>query len=438
MSESSERALPARYWHIAISVTDSLADGAIENDLDLAHVKRRLLTPWHAGKAFLIGGQKYPSADAVKSVRVTCTTKPLASYEEASRLEEAKFRALNRGDGLFVVGTPWGNARYAALHDGEDFTSYLLFENAFTPAQQSEPAVGVTTKARALLFLDIVGWSKLTATQIRQFIELALPKLGGIVRERRPLMLNTWGDAIVAVFDSVVDCAETALKLCAFFLNAKGTDGVVDGMNARVGLHVGEVFWTTNPVTDHVDVFGPAVHTAARLEPVTAAGHAFCTATFASALAETSGEAPRAHSVGRISLAKGYGTQEVFVVLPRGAKAPAAGQFAPAQAASHDELADLGQRLAAKKVAGKSVLMWLDAAATDASVKSPTSLFAVLTKLGCTNIEDVFWHLVVAGVLEFKSIEFVVDDEYVDTAKQMHFGTRGKALLARLRADKAK
>lgn len=293
-------------------------------------------------------------------------------------------------------------------------------------------AAQVTNLSGSLLFLDIVGWSALTPAQIRDFVERALPKLGERVHKYSPEMVNTWGDAIVAVFRSTTACAETALELCQFFHNAKASDGVVRGMSARVGMHVGEVFWTKNPITGNMDVYGPAVHTAARLEPVAAAGHAFCTAAFAHALGEVEGEAPRAHPIGRVALAKGYGEQEVFVVTATNAPAPAPGQFRAA--AKYDELASLAARLGSKKVSGRSVTEWLTAAVAARPVSSTAELLEVLAAEGCKDVDGAFWHLMVAGVLEFADVNtFAVSDDYKKTAKHMRIADRGTALLESLR-----
>lgn len=125
--------------------------------------------------------------------------------------------------------------------------------------------------------------------------------------------LNTWGDAIVATFPSAKSAAESALKMRDFFERALPRDGIPKGLACRIALHQGEVIVCTNTLLEREDVFGEAVHVAARLEPVTAPGQVYCTGAFAHALDAVSNLAPRATSVGRLKLAKAFGEIEVFV-----------------------------------------------------------------------------------------------------------------------------
>lgn len=79
-------------------------------------------------------------------------------------------------------------------------------------------------------------------------------------------------------------------------------------------LHVGEVIIATNPLIGRTDIFGDAVHLAARLEPVTGKGDVCCTSEFAVALQESRGIGPKAHLLGEVTLAKGFGITVVFAV----------------------------------------------------------------------------------------------------------------------------
>ncbi|MBK5265460.1 MAG: adenylate cyclase, partial [Alphaproteobacteria bacterium] len=90
------------------------------------------------------------------------------------------------------------------------------------------------------------------------------------------------------------------------------TLGLAQGGGMRIGVHYGPVYRTLDRVTDRITFYGTEVSRAARIEPVTPPGAVFVTEPFAAILAL---EAPdRFHSryVGKIELAKGYGTYPMY------------------------------------------------------------------------------------------------------------------------------
>ena len=168
------------------------------------------------------------------------------------------------------------------------------------------------TRTRTILFLDVVGWSKLSPTQIRRYVTEALPSISQYLGAAASS--NTWGDAIVALFDSVRAAAEVALDIQAYFQRGSEDLGITEGLSCRIALHQGEVIVCHNPVLGREDFFGDAIHLAARLEPVTESGHIFCTETVARALREIRGLGARAWPIGIRELAKGYGSEPVYVI----------------------------------------------------------------------------------------------------------------------------
>lgn len=165
-----------------------------------------------------------------------------------------------------------------------------------------------------ILFLDLVGWSKLDPNQMVNYIEKALPRLGEVVAKFRCTHQNTWGDALVATFTSAKDAAECALDIRDMFRRTSENAGIVKGLVPRISLHQGEVIIAHNPLIGREDIFGDAVHLTARLEPVTPKGQVYCTKAFADALDALSGIAAEAHQVGTIELPKGFGKVEVYLV----------------------------------------------------------------------------------------------------------------------------
>jgi class 3 adenylate cyclase len=202
------------------------------------------------------------------------------------------------------------------------------------PPKQAEQARGLCeppssefrTKTRSILFMDVSGWSRLKAAEIHAYVIKAMPSLAEHLQ--KPDFLNTWGDAIVATFESAKDAAEAALNLRDFFRRGYAHEGM-GGLACRISLHTGEAIIGFNALTRHEDIFGEAVHIAARLEPATAPGHVFCTKSFAERLDEIKGSAPRTWQLGTVDLPKGFGAREVLTVTWPGEPDPGLRHQAP-------------------------------------------------------------------------------------------------------------
>ncbi|HVY32289.1 MAG TPA: adenylate/guanylate cyclase domain-containing protein [Polyangiaceae bacterium] len=184
------------------------------------------------------------------------------------------------------------------------------------PSSSSQPvsSSSMRTETRSILFMDLAGWSKLSPPQVLAYLEKALPRLAQVVKRFGAQHVNTWGDALVATFSSVGEAANCALDVRDFFRRTSEADGVPEGLVPRVALHVGEVIIATNPLIDKPDIFGDAVHLAARLEPVAGKGDVCCTSEFAVALQAIRGIGPKAYLLGEVTLPKGFGVTRLFAV----------------------------------------------------------------------------------------------------------------------------
>ncbi len=146
---------------------------------------------------------------------------------------------------------------------------------------------------KAMLFADVKGFGKLNEKQVPIFVEKVLTPLashfGGPTE--KPAHMNTWGDGLFLVFDTVTDAANAAVKLQATFQEiVPAAIGLPEGLALRVGGHYGPVHSLTDPFMNRNGVFGREVTTAARIEPVTAPGSIFVSEPFACALALTNPE----------------------------------------------------------------------------------------------------------------------------------------------------
>jgi class 3 adenylate cyclase/tetratricopeptide (TPR) repeat protein len=203
-------------------------------------------------------------------------------------------------------------------------------------------------EVKTMLFADIVGYSKLTEHVIPEFVGTFLTRVSQLASDSKyaPLHINTWGDAIYAVFDFAQDAGSFALELTQMIKDGerdwlqKGLyweEQTKDGplkrpLSIRIALHTGPVFMHYNPVLRQLGFTGSHVSRAARIEPVTKAGEVFTSEEFA-ALAELATEIDQRNAggngsaagarfvcdyAGSMHLAKGYpGRFRIYRVLAK-------------------------------------------------------------------------------------------------------------------------
>jgi len=173
----------------------------------------------------------------------------------------------------------------------------------------------------AILFADIVGYSKLGEAEVLAFIHYFLGSVANLIsshpKSKQPKVKNTWGDAFYFVFEEVVDAAEFALELSDLVTNtAWDLRGLPSNLNIRISLHAAPVFKVVDPVINQVNYTGVHTSRAARIEPITPPGSVYCSQAFA-AIVETlkGGTCPfQCQYVGNVPLPKGYGLVPVFVI----------------------------------------------------------------------------------------------------------------------------
>src|SRR5688572_366702 len=222
--------------------------------------------------------------------------------------------------------TPGGTtANYGLWRDsGIDIEEVLLTElqpGATPVAADVKPAPeGVPPKVRhemsAMLFADAVGYSKLSEDQIPGYIEGFLGAVGELSRrsKHRYEHVETSGDGLYMVFRDAVDAGHFALELSAA-TNAFERErwGLPLTFNLRVALHCGPVHCATDPITGAPIYTGPHTSRAARIEPITPPGQVYASSAFA-AVAAATGAGLVMNYVGRMPLAKGYGSLGLYHV----------------------------------------------------------------------------------------------------------------------------
>jgi class 3 adenylate cyclase/tetratricopeptide (TPR) repeat protein len=211
----------------------------------------------------------------------------------------------------------------------------------------------IRQEVKSMLFADIVGYSRLTEHVIPEFVETFLGRVSLLASSSKhaPRSVNTWGDAVYAVFDFAHDAGLFALELAQ--LVQEGRDDWIEKglfweeshsaneepvkypLNIRIGLHTGPVVLHYDPVVRRLGYTGAHVNRAARIEPVAKPGEVFASEEFA-ALAELSSTIAQRDAAegladdaeggpgfvcqyaGSMRLAKGYpGRFRIYRVLPR-------------------------------------------------------------------------------------------------------------------------
>ena len=117
-------------------------------------------------------------------------------------------------------------------------------------------------KLAAIVFTDIVGFTKLTAKDqskasalLKQQRELFRP----IVDSYKGMWVKEMGDGLLLIFDTVTDAVNCCIKL-------QDASKQIDDLDLRIGIHQGEILIEEN------DVIGDDVNIAARIEPFSAPG----------------------------------------------------------------------------------------------------------------------------------------------------------------------
>lgn len=205
----------------------------------------------------------------------------------------------------------------------------------------------VQQQVKSMLFADIVGYSKLTENVIPEFVGLFLERISQLAASSKnaPRYVNTWGDAIYAVFDFAHEAGAFALELTRLIQEGEhewlekglyweedageGAAPIRHPLQFRTGLHTGPVFMHYDPIVRRLGFTGAQVSRAARIEPVAKPGEIYASEEFA-AVAELSAEIERrspnggraagfiCEYAGTMSFAKGFpGRHRVYRVIPK-------------------------------------------------------------------------------------------------------------------------
>ncbi len=184
----------------------------------------------------------------------------------------------------------------------------------------------------SMMFADVVGFSRIHDTQLAAFWRFMRAVAFHMDADApKPDLIDSWGDAILAVHGSPLAAADYATALATAFATIDSRHfGLPERLRLRVGLHAGPVFEGEHPITHQHVVYGSNVNRAARIEPITVPGLVYASDQFVAVLTaeESAAEAEirlagreyrpryRCNYRGVLELAKGYGIQAVYEVEP--------------------------------------------------------------------------------------------------------------------------
>lgn len=168
-----------------------------------------------------------------------------------------------------------------------------------------------------MLFADVVGYSRLMEEQIPDFIKHFIGTINSLIGEspHKPLLKNTWGDALYCVFANVSDAGNFSLllrdRICAIDWTRYG---LPVNLNLRISLHAGPVFLYEDPLHGGPYYTGVHVSRAARIEPITPIGQVYASQQFAALVSTQHVKDFICDYVGRVPLPKKAGIVPLYLV----------------------------------------------------------------------------------------------------------------------------
>ena len=179
-----------------------------------------------------------------------------------------------------------------------------------------ETNTSINEKIVPLIFVDVVGFSKLKEDHVKAFIERYLAGVAKLLEVYRSSILfqNSWGDGLFVAFTDIAECVQFSIRLRDFVKKERWENYGLPNFDIRLGLHIGPVYEFDDPILHGKNYLGPHVNMAARIEPSATAGKVTCSYPFAAIVAM---EIPGVYSqqdLGVLGLDKSYGSANLFEI----------------------------------------------------------------------------------------------------------------------------
>lgn len=127
----------------------------------------------------------------------------------------------------------------------------------------------VKRRLTTVLCADVYGYSRLMEadeTGTLETLRRYRTAIAGLVDRHDGRIVNTWGDAVIAEFASVVEAVQCAVEIQQEISNQESNPPDTPPMRFRIGINLGDV------MVDGTDIFGDGVNIAARLQELAEPG----------------------------------------------------------------------------------------------------------------------------------------------------------------------
>ncbi|HLG46275.1 MAG TPA: adenylate/guanylate cyclase domain-containing protein [Reyranella sp.] len=127
----------------------------------------------------------------------------------------------------------------------------------------------VKRRLTTVLCADVSGYSRLMEadeTGTLETLRRARTAMAGLVERHDGRIVNTWGDAIISEFASVVEAVQCAVEIQQEISNREAEPLPEQRMRFRIGINLGDV------MVDGSDIYGDGVNIASRLQELAEPG----------------------------------------------------------------------------------------------------------------------------------------------------------------------
>jgi len=127
----------------------------------------------------------------------------------------------------------------------------------------------VKRRLTTVLCADVHGYSRLMEadeTGTLETLRRYRTAIAGLVERHDGRIVNTWGDAIIAEFASVVEAVQCAVEIQQEIANQDSDPPHAHPMRFRIGINLGDV------MVDGSDIYGDGVNIASRLQELAEPG----------------------------------------------------------------------------------------------------------------------------------------------------------------------
>jgi adenylate cyclase len=121
----------------------------------------------------------------------------------------------------------------------------------------------VKRRLTTVLCADVYGYSRLMEadeTGTLETLRRYRTAIAGLVERHDGRIVNTWGDAVIAEFASVVEAVQCAVEIQQEISNQDSDPPHANPMRFRIGINLGDV------MVDGSDIYGDGVNIASRLQ----------------------------------------------------------------------------------------------------------------------------------------------------------------------------